>query len=204
MNETLQQPNPTNVQNEHAYKLTLSQITQAKTSFTKQLKQRAIDAVLASRVSAVLTTELEDLNACPFPTVTAGPEGDDIRFWRAYLMGPENTPYFGGIFVLRLIFPETYPRDPPQVCFATSMYHPGVSAKDGNADPSSFGLQEGKGIEDNTIRSVLQNAIHFFTFEMYTNLQGKGIRNRKAKEQLLTDPRGFHETAVRWTYQYAK
>ena len=198
-------PNPT-LPTLHAHKLSLSQITAAKAVFTKQLKQRAMDAVLASRVSAVLTKELDELNDHPLPTVTAGPNGDDIMNWRAYLMGPENTPYFAGIFVLCLEFPSTYPRDPPKVTFNTSMYHPGVSAKDGQADPSSFGLDAttGKGTADNTVRAVLEKAVQFFTSSVYAEMKGPGIRNQKANEQCKHDPRGFYETAVRWTYAYAK
>jgi ubiquitin-protein ligase len=185
-------------------KLNMAQITQTKTMLTKTLKIRKENAMLAKRVGAVLTEELEELNRNPFPTVTAGPEGDDIMIWRAYLMGPENTPYFAGMFVLSLIFPTTYPRDPPEVTFCTSMYHPGVNSKNGEADPSSFGLTVGKGTQKHTIRSIIENEISFFKKDVYTNLNNDGIKNKKAYDQLINDPRGFHETAIRWTYQFAK
>ena len=86
-------------------------------------------------------------------------------------------------------------------------YHPGVDPKNGSADPSSFGLTvyTGKGTENNTIRNVLENAVIFFTAALYSKLKEKpGVRNKKAKEQLEHDARGFEETALRWTYQYAR
>ena len=98
-------------------------------------------------------------------------------------------------------------RDPPRVKFMTSIYHPGVDPKNGSADPSSFGLTvyTGKGTENNTIRNVLENAVIFFTAALYSKLKEKpGVRNKKAKEQLEHDARGFQETALRWTYQYAR
>ena len=202
----MQSLNPFDRQQRSTQKLSISQITQAKSTWTKEVKRRARDSVLASRVAAVLTAELQELNDNPFSTLTIGPKGDSIMCWTAYIMGPANTPYFGGLFNLRLDFPTTYPRDPPRVKFMTSMYHPGVDTKDGSADPSSFGLKldAGRGIESNTIRSILEAVVLFFTPSVYSELEGTSVRNMKAKEQLKNDPRGFHETAVRFTYQYAR
>jgi ubiquitin-protein ligase len=186
--------------------LSMGQITQAKALWTKEVRKRAKNAVLASQVAARLSQELKELNETPFSTITAGPKGDDIMHWDAYIMGPENTPYFGGLFTLRLSFPTTYPRDPPHVKFMTSVYHPGVELRTGIADPSLFGLTvaTGKGMKENTIRSVLASAIAFFTQSVYSNLHASSVRNVKAQEQMHQDARGYHETALRWTYQYAQ
>ena len=114
MNKIPLPPSPIKTQEQHRSGplLSMGQITQAKATFTKQIKQRARDAILSSRVAAVLSHELEELNSNPFPTITAGPEGDDIMRWDCYIMGPENTPYFSGLFRIRLTFPTTYPVSP--------------------------------------------------------------------------------------------
>ena len=47
------------------------------------------------------------------------------------LAGPEDTPWEGGIFSLRITFTERYPDKPPKVRFLGEMFHPNVYA-DGN------------------------------------------------------------------------
>ncbi|RHZ81742.1 hypothetical protein Glove_117g504 [Diversispora epigaea] len=39
-------------------------------------------------------------------------------------MGPEGTPYEGGIFAAILRFPTDYPLSPPTMKFTCDMFHP--------------------------------------------------------------------------------
>lgn len=41
-------------------------------------------------------------------------------------MGPEQSPYEGGMFKLELFLPEDYPMAAPKVRFLTKIYHPNI------------------------------------------------------------------------------
>mmetsp|Transcript_4356 Transcript_4356/g.4868 ORF Transcript_4356/g.4868 Transcript_4356/m.4868 type:complete len:149 (-) Transcript_4356:111-557(-) len=61
---------------------------------------------------------------------------DEYR-WLILLIGPENSPYEGGIFLLKLTFPEEYPHKRPIIQFITPIYHPNVTG-DGQLTLSLF------------------------------------------------------------------
>ena len=54
-----------------------------------------------------------------------------MKEWRAIILGPENTPYEGGMFHLSIVFPDNYPFNPPKIKFNTKIYHCNVSAGGG-------------------------------------------------------------------------
>jgi ubiquitin-conjugating enzyme E2 A len=74
--------------------------------------------------------------------VSGAPCADNIMMWNAVIFGyvsciystpqqlllfnksPAETPFEDGTFKLVLEFDETYPNKPPQVRFASKMFHP--------------------------------------------------------------------------------
>ena len=42
------------------------------------------------------------------------------------LLGPEGSPFEGGVFKLELFLPEDYPMSAPKVRFITKIYHPNI------------------------------------------------------------------------------
>lgn len=77
-----------------------------------------------------LQSQLRELLQAPPPGVNAGPaDEEDMLTWIGTIQGQPGTPYEGGLFMLDLRFPPTYPFDPPHVRFATPIYHPNVNDK---------------------------------------------------------------------------
>jgi len=44
----------------------------------------------------------------------------------ATIIGPKNTPFYGGFYKLRITFPKEYPTNYPSVYFDTKIFHPNV------------------------------------------------------------------------------
>ena len=77
--------------------------------------------------------ELAEFNTEEPEGFTAGPEDDSDMFkWEASIQGPEETPFEGGTFYLKIEFPKDYPFKPPKVNFTTKVYHPNIKFSDGS------------------------------------------------------------------------
>ncbi|KAI8352362.1 ubiquitin-conjugating enzyme/RWD-like protein, partial [Mortierella sp. GBAus27b] len=57
---------------------------------------------------------------------SAGPADDDLYKWDIMIIGPEETPYEGGLFEATMAFPQDYPLSPPELRFKTYMHHPNI------------------------------------------------------------------------------
>eukprot|EP01129_Flabellula_baltica_P007573 TRINITY_DN2968_c0_g2_i1.p1 TRINITY_DN2968_c0_g2~~TRINITY_DN2968_c0_g2_i1.p1 ORF type:complete len:149 (-),score=37.37 TRINITY_DN2968_c0_g2_i1:26-472(-) len=51
---------------------------------------------------------------------------EDIYHLKASFLGPEDSPYSGGIFEVDVILDDAYPFVPPTLKFLTKIYHPNV------------------------------------------------------------------------------
>ena len=53
----------------------------------------------------------------------------NIYEWIFTVLGPKDTSYNGGTFLLKAIFPQNYPKQAPDICFISPIYHINVNPK---------------------------------------------------------------------------
>ncbi|CAF0873814.1 unnamed protein product [Adineta steineri] len=75
-----------------------------------------------------LNQEWEDFKQNAPDYIFAEPMKNDLLNWRAKLLGPPDTPFEGGIFILDIIYSDEYPFKPPICIMKTNMFHPNISS----------------------------------------------------------------------------
>jgi ubiquitin-protein ligase len=78
-----------------------------------------------------LSREYQKLTEEPIDNVTFNVDPTNLLKWGFTIIGPHESPYEGGIYSGNIVFPSTYPTNPPKVIFKTKLFHPNVYP-DGN------------------------------------------------------------------------
>ena len=115
------------------------------------------------------------------------------------LLGPQNTPYEGGKFVLNIHFPKDYPYKAPECKFSTRIYHPNFST-DGVICKCCPLRELGKLWNLKFTISFILEKIKELLVNPYLEYS---CDNREALELYLKDKNEFDKIAKEWTEKYA-
>jgi len=139
--------------------------------------------------------ELKDLQKDPPPTCSAGPvSADDLFHWQATIMGPTDSPYAGGVFMVKIHFPPDYPFKPPKVNFVTRVYHPNINQN------GSICLDI---LKDQWSPALTISKVLLSICSLLTDPNPDDPLVPEIAHLYKTDKARYEETARQWTVKYA-
>ena len=127
--------------------------------------------------------------------------------WKVTIIGPKGTPYENGLFFVKIIFPENYPKYGAEFRFINQIYHLNV---DQSKDENKFGhicltsLNEWKSTGKVVGKSCygVKQALFDIFYLFFT--QGVDSPYSDAMKELYEkNPIQFEENARAWTKKYA-
>lgn len=139
--------------------------------------------------------EYRELLREPVMDVVCGPVSENDLFnWKATIIGPEDSPYAGGLFFLNLFFSSVYPFQPPKLQFTTKIYHPNV---DGETGYVCWELLQDQWSPKRTMREVLSELRNL----LLTPSASWPLEPQIA-EKYVKDHAAFTRVAREWTQRY--
>ena len=122
------------------------------------------------------------------------PDPSNIFHWKITLVGPQDTPYAGGMFFLTADFPEDYPNAKPEIRFTNKIYHLNVRESDGHICISTLN----QWVPNTPMVSVI-SAIFALFYEQnplspYSLTMAAQYKMRRGE---------FNKVAAEWTRKYA-
>ena len=122
------------------------------------------------------------------------PDPNNIFHWKITLVGPQDTPYAGGMFFLTADFPEDYPNAKPEIRFTNKIYHLNVRESDGHICISTLN----QWVPNTPIVSVI-SAI----FALFYEQNPFSPYSVTMAAQYKLNRNQFNKTAQEWTQKYA-
>ena len=143
-----------------------------------------------------LKKEFDNLQHDPILSLgcTVGLEKNDIFHWKITLIGPVDTPYAGGLFILTADFPEKYPEQKPEVKFVNKIYHLNVSPRSGHICINILNSYKPRTPIVDIISGIFSLFYNQNPESPYDHGMADEYRNRKDE---------FDKKAKEWTLKYA-
>ena len=120
---------------------------------------------------------------------------DDVFEWDCHITGPQDSPYAGAVFILKLEFPAQYPFKPPKLKFKTKVYHPSVQLESGDVCADVVG-QWGPTLNAKHCLQVV--------YSMLQSPESDHPLEESIATQLREKPNEFMKMAKKYTKEHAK
>ena len=168
-----------------------------------------------------IKTELEDLKTNKLDFINSIELKNENNFfeWLLSIKAPEDTPYSGGLFYLKIVFPDNYPHHRPEACFITPIYHTDVLGKKFDSFNEHLGhifipyLHFWK--PENTMKQLLNNIYQIFysgsadhPYDIEKNMEfmeNKKLYEEKIKyftKKYADSSKPFKEYDSNWDFSY--
>lgn len=83
---------------------------------------------LSPQIIRRIAKEMQDLLNTQLEGIKVILNEADVTDIQALIEGPACTPYYGGIFRVKLSLSKDFPQSPPKAFFLTKIFHPNVAA----------------------------------------------------------------------------
>jgi len=164
------------------------------TRATKATKKKKLTASIMSGSAKRIQKELAEISVDPPCNCSAGPKDDNLYEWVSTILGPEGSPYAGGVFFLKINFPEDYPFKPPKVAFRTRIYHCNIN---------STGQICLDILKDNWSPALTISKVLISICSLLTDANPHDPLVGNIAHQYLQDRHEHDKTAREWTKRYA-
>ncbi|XP_052173553.1 ubiquitin-conjugating enzyme E2 28-like [Diospyros lotus] len=138
--------------------------------------------------------ELKDLQKDPPAYCSAGPIAEDIFEWQGTIMGPSDSPYSGGVFLVIIHFPADYPFKPPKVAFKTKVFHPNIN---------SDGIICLDILKDQWSPALTISKVLLSICSLLTDPNPNSVLVPEIAHLYMTDRAQYEATVRHWTQKYA-
>lgn len=128
--------------------------------------------------------------------VSASAVGEDLRYLKGKINGPESTCYEGGIFEIDIRIPKQYPFEPPKMKFTTKIWHPNISSQTGAICLDILKDQWSPAL---TIKTALLSLR-----ALLSSPEPNDPQDAEVAKMYINDRKKFESTAKFWTETYAK
>ena len=153
-----------------------------------------------------LKEELKDLSRNPLTNfgITVGLLDEENLFeWKCTILGPSDTCYKGGLFYLKIKFPDDYPNSKPEIYFTTPIYHLNVKFFANGVQPLGHICLSTLNEWQNTysLRKVLPEI--FYLFSHNNTLSPYDYTSQARRNEYENNRALFEEKAKYFTKKYA-
>ena len=143
-----------------------------------------------------LNKELTDLNVnSPIEGVSIALVGDSLTNWNATIVGPQDTPYEGGKFIINIDFSDNYPFKAPKVHFKTRIYHPNIKQDTGEICAQA--------IENNWVPTLNARFVIESLVTLLKNPNADHPLEAEIAQKLQSNYKDFFDTAKAFTQTHA-